>query len=239
MIRCMTRFAVLMAVLPTWFCLGSATAMGVSPILVELSPARRVASVTLTNPAASPKSVQAQLLTWVQQEGIDQYAETDALIVTPVIAQIAPGGTQVFRVALRSRATLPVEQAYRLIFEDVTEEVASPSASNVNLRYRISMPVMSAPLEAGRPMPRWSLCPAAPGKTCIRLDNDGNRRLRLSSLVLEGKEGWRKEVSGAGTVLAGAWKEWRFDQLPGQNSPTRVSADAEGSLIQGELTPAR
>ncbi len=237
MILFMTRHAVLIGVLASWFCLGSATAMGVSPILVELSPTRRVASVTLTNPAANPKSVQAQLLTWVQQEGIDQYAETDALIVTPVIAQITAGGTQVFRVALRSRVALPVEQAYRLILEDVTEESASSSASNVNLRYRISMPVMSAPLEPGRPMPRWSLCPAPPGKTCVRLDNGGNRRLRLSTLVLEGREGWRREVSGAGTVLAGAWKEWRFDQLPGQSSPTRVSADVEGSLMQGELTP--
>lgn len=235
----MMRHAVLFGVLSSWFCLESATAMGVSPILVELSPARRVASVTLTNPTDRPKSVQAQLLTWIQQEGIDQYAETDALIVTPVIAQIAAGGTQVFRVALRSRTAQPVEQAYRLILEDVTEESASPSASNVSLRYRISLPVMSAPQEAARPMPRWTLCPAPPGKTCVRLDNDGNRRLRLSTLVLEGKEGWRREVSGAGTVLAGSWKEWRFDQFPGHKSPTRVSADVEGILMQGELTPVR
>lgn len=233
------RRALVIGGLLTWFCLGTANAMSISPILVELTPARRVASVSMTNPGDQPKTFQAQLLAWSQRDGTDQYAETDDLIITPVIALIAPGSTQIFRVAVRSKSAATVEQAYRLILEDVTEESRPQTSVGVSLRYRFSLPVMSAPTTPVRASPRWSLCSAPAGKVCVRLDNDGNRRLRLSTVTLEGQDGWRRDVPGVGTVLAGAWKEWRLDSLPGQGAPSRVSATGEGESLGGEFAPPR
>lgn len=224
-----------------WLCVGAAQAMGVSPVLVELGSARRVVSVVVSNPTASTKTFQTQLLSWRQDGGTDHYAESEDLILTPAIAQIAGGTTQVFRVALRGGQQLPVERSYRLILEDITEESASQGGSVVNLRFRFSVPVMVAPSVPVSSAPRWSLCPAPPGKGCVRLDNEGNRRLRLSSLSLEGQGGWRQDVvGGAGTILAGAWKQWVFELLPQhQGVPVRISAMGEGGALKSEIAPAR
>jgi hypothetical protein len=71
----------------------------------------------------------------------------------------------------------------------------------------------------------------------VRLDNDGNRRIGLSTLSLESGGGWHQEFKGAGTVLAGAWKQWTFDLPSRQLAPFHLSAKAEGGTLQGELTP--
>lgn len=227
--------------LSAWLCVGAAHGMGVSPVLVELSSARRVVSVVVSNPTTSPKTFQTQLLSWRQENGVDHYGESEDLIVTPAIAQIAAGGTQVFRVALRGVPPMPVERSYRLILEDISEENASQGGSVVNLRFRFSLPVMVAPSLPVSSAPRWSLCPAPAGKGCLRLDNEGNRRLRLSTLSLEGQGGWRQDVVGAaGTILAGAWKQWMFELSPQhQGLPQRISAKGESGTLQGEILPAR
>lgn len=222
-------------------CVGAAHGMGVSPVLIELSSARRVVSVVVSNPTASPKTFQTQLLSWRQDNGADHYGESEDLIVTPAIAQIAAGGTQVFRVALRGGPPMPIERSYRLILEDISEDSPSQGGSAVNLRFRFSLPVMVAPSIPVSAVARWSLCAAPPGKGCVRLDNEGNRRLRLSTLSLEGQGGWRQDVVGAaGTVLAGAWKQWQFELSPHhQGVPLRISAKGEGGTLISEIAPAR
>lgn len=225
-----------------WLYLGTAYGMGVSPVLVELSTARRVVSVVVSNTSASPTTFQTQLLSWRQEDGADHYAESEDLIVIPAIAQIAAGSTQIFRVALRGRPSLPLEGSYRLILEDISEPGQNQGGSAVSLQFRFSLPVMVAPSVATGPAARWSLCPATVGKGCVRLDNDGNRRLRLTTLSVEGPGGWQQVVVGAaGTVLAGAWKTWTYDLSPQhQGVPTRISARGEGgTTLHGDVTPAQ
>lgn len=228
--------------LSAWLCVGAAYGMGISPVLVELGSARRVVSVVVSNPTASPTTFQTQLLSWRQDDGADHYAESEDLIVTPAIAQIAPGSTQVFRVALRGGPPMPLERSYRLIIEDISELSPTQGGSAVSLRFRFSLPVMVAPAVPAGALARWSLCPAPAGKGCVRLDNEGNRRLRLSTLSLEGPGGWQQHVKGAaGTVLAGAWKQWTYELLPQhQGVPLRISARGEGGTpLQGDIEPAR
>ena len=106
------------------------------------------------------------------------------MLVIPPIAEIAAGGSQIFRVTLRTPPS-PQEHAYRLIFEDVTEAVAplAPSgASVIAIRVNHNLPVFAA---AGKPraQARWGPCtgpiptatatvrakPAAQMR-CVRLD---------------------------------------------------------------------
>src|ERR1700682_2620746 len=98
-------------------------ALTISPVLVELSPDRRITSITLSNPADHPVSFQTQTLAWSQSDGTDVYTESDELIVVPPIAEIGAGESQIFRVTFRATPA-PQERAYRLIFEDVTEIVS-------------------------------------------------------------------------------------------------------------------
>ncbi|MBW8832022.1 MAG: molecular chaperone [Burkholderiales bacterium] len=125
---------------------STAHALTISPVLVELSPARRVASITITNPGDRPLSFQTQVRAWNQPDGTDAYADTDELFVVPPIAEIAAGGSQIFRVTTRTRPSAE-EHAYRLIFEDVSELAApaTPSEeSSISVRVNHDLPVFFA-----------------------------------------------------------------------------------------------
>jgi hypothetical protein len=97
-------------------------ALTISPVVVELSPDRRITSITRSNPADRPVSFQTQTLAWSQSDGADVYADSDELIVVPPIAEIDAGESQIFCVTFRA-VSAPQERAYRLIFGDVTETV--------------------------------------------------------------------------------------------------------------------
>ena len=126
------QFGVALAAVISALALSSwskAQALTISPVLVELSPDRRITSITLSNPADHPVSFQTQILAWSQLEGSDVYADSDELIVVPPIAVIKAGESQVFRVTFRA-APDPQERAYRLIFEDVTDLVTTAHSAD-------------------------------------------------------------------------------------------------------------
>ncbi|MFA5924296.1 MAG: fimbria/pilus periplasmic chaperone [Methylococcaceae bacterium] len=212
---------------------GSIQAITISPVLIELSPARRVVSVTISNPSDQAMSFQAETLTWSQPDGTNHYEPTDDLLVAPPIAEIPPQASQIFRVTLRQPLSGTVEQAYRLVLEDVSEELA-PQPGVVAIRFKHNLPVYVTPPGETKAAPRWSRCAAAAGKGCVRLDNDSNRRLRVSELTVAGKD-WQQKIPG-GAVLAGAWKQWNFDLASGRSQPDSITAKTEQGEISANLS---
>jgi fimbrial chaperone protein len=208
---------------------GSVQAITISPVLIELSPAQRVVSVTISNPSDQAMSFQAETLAWSQPDGTNHYEPTDDLLVAPPIAEIPPQASQIFRVTLRQPLSGTVEQAYRLVLEDVSEELA-PQPGVVAIRFKHNLPVYVTPPGEAKAASRWSRCAAAAGKGCVRLDNDGNRHLRVSELTVAG-QGWQQKIPG-GAVLAGAWKQWSFDLASGRSQPDSIIAKTE----QGEIS---
>jgi len=238
-----------LAVLGLWGTV--AHALTISPVLVELSPARRVSSITLSNPGDRAISFQTQALAWTQTDGVDRYDETDELLVIPPIAEIAAGGSQIFRVTLRTPPG-PQEHAYRLIFEDVTESVApsAPSGESViDIRVNHNLPVFVAAAGKPRAQARMGPCtspmpaaagivpakPAAATQTrCVRLDNDGNRYLQVRSLTVDGAA-WHKDLGVSTRVLAGAWKQWTFDLPVTVTGALDVKADTSNGPVAFDL----
>ena len=87
-----------------------------------------------------------------------------------------------------------VEQSYRLILEEIPDEGRrTQTGSEINLKYRFSLPLFISPLEAVQTDLRWSLCAAPTNEGCIQLDNRGNRRMSLSELTVSG-DGWHQTV---------------------------------------------
>jgi len=232
------RNGLYVSVLLSLLWVDAANAWSISPVLVELTPARRVASVSVSNTSDRAETLQAEVLSWQQKEGADQYTETDEPFVIPAIAEIAPGETQVFRVTLRGPPPSTVEYAYRLILEEITsEDDINVTESAIKLRYRFSLPLFSSPSEANRTELHWSQCAAPANKGCVQLDNRGNRRIRLSNLTVAG-DGWERTLPDGATVLAGSVKQWNFDPPSGRSQPTHVSAKSEQGAISADL-PAR
>ncbi|MGR8979209.1 MAG: fimbrial biogenesis chaperone [Gammaproteobacteria bacterium] len=211
---------------------GSVQAVTISPVRVELSAARRVVSVTISNPSDQAISFQAETLAWSQQGGADRYEPTEDLLVAPPIAEIPPQSSQIFRVAMRRPLSDTVEQAYRLVLEDVSEDL-SPQPGVVSIRFNHNLPVFVTPAGKAQDALRWSRCAADAGKECVRLDNDGSRHIRFAELTVAG-EGWQKKLHG-GTVLAGAWKEWRFDLPSGRSQPSSITAKTDQGTTSADL----
>lgn len=221
---------------------SAAHALTISPVLVELSPARRVASITISNPGDRPLSFQTQVRAWSQPDGADAYADTTELFVVPPIAQIAAGGSQIFRVTTRTPPSAG-EHAYRLIFEDVSELAATPAGeSSISFRVNHNLPVFFA--AAGKPHLQSRLGPCIPAAAlppntgCVRLHNEGSRYLRVKTLTLEGAH-WRKDIPVGTRVLAGAWRQWTFDRPPGMTGAVRVKAETSDGPVTFEWPPGR
>jgi fimbrial chaperone protein len=212
---------------------GSVQALTISPVLIELSPAQRVVSVTVSNPSDQAMNFQVETLAWSQPDGTNHYEPTEDLLVAPPIAEIPPQGSQIFRVTLRKPLSGTVEQTYRLVLEDVSEELA-PQPGIVAIRFRHNLPVYVTPPGEAKAAPRWSRCAAAAGKGCVRLDNDGSRRLRISELTVAG-QGWQQKIPG-GAVLAGAWKQFNFNLASGRSPPTSITAKTDQGAISAELS---
>ncbi|MDO8776034.1 MAG: fimbria/pilus periplasmic chaperone [Burkholderiaceae bacterium] len=209
-------------------------ALTISPVIVELSPARRVVSITVTNPSESALNFQAEALAWSQPDGHDRYEDTTDLMVVPPIAEIAPGASQIFRVTTRTPPSQR-EQAYRLILEDVTDETAAlPDSATVNIRVRHSLPVFVAASGQPRASAQLGPCAAPAGKGCVRLDNDGERYLMVKALTIEGGA-WRKEIPLGTRVLAGARREWRFDLPAHIAAPLQVRVETSAGAFVGEI----
>ena len=213
-------------------------ALTISPVLVELSPDRRITSITVSNPADHPVSFQTQTLAWSQSDGTDVYSETDELIVVPPIAEIGAGASQIFRVTSRAPPLAQQERAYRLIFEDVTDVVTtvhSADQATINIRVNHSLPVFIASPAKMLSQPRLSPCanfgPASPpASRCVRLDNDGNHYLQVKSLTVAGAD-WRKDLNSGARVLAGAWRQWTFEVPPNAAGVLQVQANTTGGLV--------
>jgi len=237
------RLAVALAVVFNLTVLGSwstaACALTISPVVVELTPGRRIISITVSNPGDQPVTFQAQTLAWEGVEGLDSYTETSDLLVVPPIATIAAGGTQVFRVTSRAPQS-PQERAYRLILEDVTEMAdASPATANspITIRINHNLPVfISAP---GKPEPllRLGPCqstpPALGRRTCVQLDNDGNRYASINSMTVDGAE-LHLALQGSSRVLAGAWRQWVFDLPPHFAGTLKAKAETSAGPVSFE-----
>jgi len=184
------------------------------------------------NDASSAVRFQVDTLAWTQADGNDRYAKTDRLIVAPPIAEIEPGGIQIFRVMLRQPSE-PREQAFRLIFEDITHVEAQPGI--VTLRFNHNLPVFFNGSAKPKGLARLGPCvPHAAG--CVRIDNGGGRYVVIESLTVEGK-GWRKNLKASMRLLGGAWRQWTFKPPAAARGPITVKASTSSGQLSMELPP--
>lgn len=233
---------------------GSAWAgVSISPVVVEIDSPRRPASVTVRNTGSKPITLQANPLSWRQPDGADRYEASSEIMVVPAIATIAPGASQVFRVAVRAPAS-PTERAYRLVLEDVTQELAAGDAQvkTVAVRFNHNLPVLVAPSRPVQRVVQWKPCGgtsalsavaaasdtrisgAAGSYACVTMHNAGNRRIRVSALRLSG-DGWEQRVQlpAPDVLLAGGQRSWR---IPLRGTPAadvrRVGVESEAGLLE-------
>jgi fimbrial chaperone protein len=193
----------------------------ISPLRVDFTGTTGTAALTVRNEEAAAVVVQAEGLSWSQADGQDAFQPTRDLLVSPAVFTLAPGGSQLVRVALRRAPDATRELAYRMVLQEVPQ-AASPDFTGLQVALRLSIPVFVAPLAPSAPELAWTARTGADGRTTLTARNAGTANARLQRFALKSTDGKSTlfEQPGLAYVLPGASRQWIVDN---RNESTRAN----------------
>jgi len=126
----------------------NANATSITPVAIEINDEVKINSITYTNTSKFEVLVQPSQKLWTQEGGKDKYTDTSDLLIVPSFVKIAPGQKQVFRVTKRDKNEAE-PRAYRLILEDVSDDVSEAlsenQAGNIRFKFNHNLPVYFYP----------------------------------------------------------------------------------------------
>ena len=210
---------------------GTAQALEVSPLRVELAPGLADAEVWLYNDSAQPWAGQARLYAWEQSTHEERLQPTAMLVVSPAELQVPAHARQRLRV-VRLGPAPAAEQGYRLVLR---AGAGSPPV-------QVSLPVFVAGAAAS-PAPALAVRLLDAGEPAVlELYNGGARHARLADLAWVAANGQIRPILPglAGYVLAGQTRLW---VLPGSADAYRDGhfsariGDQSAQLLEA-LTPS-
>lgn len=228
-----------------FFCVSGparAANLGVYPIRLTLDSSRSIGSLHLTNRGDQPVVMQAAVRAWTIADNEEQYADTDALIVTPPVFTIAPGQSQVVRVGLRQPVASTTEQAFRVFLEQAPATPADPAQpgqapNSLQVMLRLGIPVFITPEGEVTRAVEWHAERVDNDKLRIEAVNNGNVHVRVQRLELMGAEGaLLAEKEELTYLLPGSRRHWLLDLPPGVISPYRIKAWTESGEQEVEIT---
>lgn len=164
---------------------GEAARFVLSPVILNLQSSEALTtSTTITNTDTVPAEFTAEVLLWTQKDGKDVLVPTRDAVVSPMTFKVAPGRSQVVRVALR-RPPTAASMTFRLMLRQQVQP-AAPSSANVSItpRYVFSLPLF-AEKAAAQPNVTLSAVQRADGAYLV-FSNTGSgygvfRKIRLSA----------------------------------------------------------
>lgn len=222
--------------------------ISIEPVVIQLAQANRAATIRITNHGEQGLHLQAAVFRW-SQAGADRREPSDELLVVPPIVEIAPGASQLLRVALRRRQPVPREQAYRLLLQDIGPAASGAVENQVRMPLSHDLPVLVAPAGPAVRAITWAGCgpsgDAAPATTppgpCLRLANQGSRRVKFDALTLSGPHGDRRVALPTPlNLLAGSFLDLPLPaDAPAPPATRTVLVHAtEGEPVAAQAAPA-
>ena len=210
-------------------------ALTVLPVHVQIPPGQKAATLSVTNAGTAETSIQIRAYAWAQPNGDDQLTATDAVVVSPPIATIAPGATQIIRMVLR-RTPEAREDTYRILLD----QIPPPAEQGiVHVVLRISIPIFAQPKTRAISHVKFHIEGSAQ-QMFLMAANDGVVHEALSNLELRTADGQKLDTgfNGAQYILAGAARRWLIKPTnasqPARDS-MRVTAKALNGLIQQQV----
>jgi fimbrial chaperone protein len=205
-------FFLLVACLLTPFSV-MAGSLSVTPIRIELSSAQRSVALTVGNDGDQPTVVQAQLVAWSQADNDDRLEPTTDILASPPIFTVAPGASQILRIALRRAPDAARERSYRILVTEVPGK-PQPEFTGAQFALTISLPIfVDASGAKTSPQLEWSGVRTAKGELALTAVNTGAKHIQVQAI----------EVTSAGSDpdarFAGLWYI-----LPGQRRTVTIKA---------------
>jgi fimbrial chaperone protein len=212
-----------------------AQALAVLPVNVLLSAGQRTATLEVTNQGTTETAIQIRAYAWSQKDGEDQLTSSEAVMVSPPIASIAAGATQVIRLILR-QPPQDSEATYRILVDQIPPP-AEPGIVHVVLR--LSIPIFAQPMTRAVPHIQFHIENKA-GQAYLVGTNEGLRHEAIREIVLTAGDGrkLKEEPSASPYILAGATRRWHItaqDSLPLPSVPLQLTAHGDSGTIEQQV----
>lgn len=202
--------------------------LAITPLRVEIDDTNRGATVMLTNTSVRDLPVQTRLFAWSQAQGEDVYAPSTDLTISPSIASIPPGETQIVRV-LRSGPAAPGEKRYRLIVDQLPDPTLEKNGE-AEARIRFSLPVFLDRSKAAPTQLDWRI-----GANGIELANTGGATARIVQIEVKTAAGTPVPVerNTLRYVLGNSTIAWPLGNAC-SIGPVKVTASIDGRTVDAE-----
>jgi len=216
---------------------AGAQALSVLPVNIFLQPGQKATTLTVTNQGSSATAIQIRGYAWNQKTGDDELIATDDLVVSPPIATIAAGATQVVRLILR-QSPQGQEGTYRIIVDQIPPP-AEPGVVHIVLR--LSIPVFAQPDIRVVPHIQFHV-EKKDGKFFVVGVNDGNSHDVIRDIVLTTTDGKKlnQEKDNSPYILAGTTRRWPIAVDASQPLPTgnsfQLTAHSNGGAIAQQVS---
>ncbi|MBC7610895.1 MAG: molecular chaperone [Polaromonas sp.] len=182
-----------------------AQSLSVLPVNIQMAPKQMATTLTVINQGAAETSVQIRAFAWKQVNGTEQLLPSDDVQVSPPIATIAPGATQVVRLVLR-RAPQGSEATYRILLDQIPPVAES---GTVRVALRLSIPVFALPNARAAAQVKYRV-ESKDGVATLVAVNEGTRHETLRDVTLNNGQGidLKPAANASPYILAGATRSW-------------------------------
>ncbi|WP_430385448.1 fimbrial biogenesis chaperone [Blastomonas fulva] len=193
---------------------ASAQSLAILPVTIQMEPGQMATLLTVINQGPVETAVQIRAFSWNQADGTDQLVNSDDIMVSPPLATIQPGGTQIVRLVLR-KPVVGREGTYRVLLDQIPPP-AEPGVVRVALR--MSLPVFAEPATRVAPELKFHI-EHDNGQPYLVATNDGGSHEAIRDVVLEAANGANLKVDSAVSpyVLAGAKRRWPITRTDGSS----------------------
>jgi fimbrial chaperone protein len=214
---------------------ASAQTLSVQPVNFFLSPGQRAATLAVTNQGNGETAIQIRVYAWNEKDNDDQLTASDAMVVSPPLATIASGSTQIIRLILR-QPPQDREATYRILIDQIPPP-AEPGI--VHLVLRLSIPIFAQPATRAAPHVLFHLELDA-GQIFLVGTNDGLRHEVIRDIELSTSDGRKlKQATGVSPyILAGATRRWNIvtqGPLPVPGDTLQLTGHSDGGAIEQQV----
>jgi fimbrial chaperone protein len=215
---------------------AKAQALSVLPVNILFSSGQKATSVTVTNEGSSETAVQIRAYAWNQKDGDEQLTASDQVLLSPPLATIAAGASQVIRLILR-QPLQGREVTYRILVDQIPPP-AEPGI--VHMVLRLSIPIFVQPATHAAPHVQFHVEVDA-GKLFLVGINDGLSHEVIHDIVLATSDGRKLKEDNSTTpyILAGATRRWPIvaqGPLPQPSETLHLTAHSDAGAIEQQVS---
>ncbi len=212
-----------------------AQSLAVLPVNVFLAPGQNATSLTVTNRGDKETSIQIRSFLWGQKGDDDELTPSNEIVLSPPLATIAPGASQLVRLILRKPAQIG-ESTYRILIDQIPPP-AEPGVVHVVLR--LSIPVFALPTTRTNANVQFHLERDGDKVNLVGVNN-GLRHEVFRDIVLTSGDGQEFKVGQRVSpyILPGATRRWPIAQtglpLP-QSGELRLALHADSGFVERQV----